>query len=776
MSAVKGAMRITKAAKKGAVYVCQTCAAQGIDNRYSRIEYLHRHQRTHSENKPFVCEHCGKRYARSDVLFRHRKKCAETPKEQDSNKRSQLTEPPPHTLPRSRGVRPYPDPYLTSLDASTSRLTKNLPSLFSTSPLAFDGQDPAAVPSDYGESELDRLFSEAPDFSSLPDFIGSVNGPHVLSISEYDGGNILNPTSFDTGQSYSEPPLFSQTIQDKSEWPVRPMNTLESNPFSTEPTLMLAENNLFRELRGQCGVDSSNPFFFDATRVIYCYMIPRWKMPNATKMSALAYRTFNTVMEHLSVVHMPTFRLEDAHNWLIFAMCTAAPRPASDLRETDPTNYGDSPVLRKALDEIDSTPDWPQSQDLIRRDKTDILVKSFYQTARGRKLTAMESLPLIHALLLYNSSSFLSENQTDRLAGELYLATITSVARQSGLFTPGSVCTNPEQLPKEEWPSHWKLWITHESWRRTAWLVYTLDTLAHLESNAIAHIPPRDLRHIPLPYPDSAWNAPTADGWASAMSAFGWTSRTVDDGMYAISASDGSPEQWNIFRKKIGPYARHILILTILRGIVAYGRGEPGGGYVTKRWVLAGRNGDRVAPTENISRHNYIISAYWRMLNFWRQAWDFDITCQLNHRGVHFINDALPPYWLCRTILSHIASPPPPYVPSLRHEEDPIMTAPYPLDDEEDGPNLLANTDLKDMFNVARRFVSNREGTVMSSPSGSPYASSTPSPSGVTEASSVPSPEVQLSGSRSPGLSPKVPPAPLNSLPYLPHPFTAYAF
>ncbi len=39
-------------------------------------------------------------------------------------------------------------------------------------------------------------------------------------------------------------------------------------------------------------------------------MVPKWNMPNATKMSALAYRTFNTVVEHLGVVHMPTFRLE----------------------------------------------------------------------------------------------------------------------------------------------------------------------------------------------------------------------------------------------------------------------------------------------------------------------------------------------------------------------------------------------------------------------------------------------------------------------------------
>ena len=49
-------------------------------------------------------------------------------------------------------------------------------------------------------------------------------------------------------------------------------------------------------------------------------------------------------------------------------MCTTAPRPESDLRVTTPTKYGENPVFQKALDEIDQTPEWPQSQDLIRRE------------------------------------------------------------------------------------------------------------------------------------------------------------------------------------------------------------------------------------------------------------------------------------------------------------------------------------------------------------------------------------------------------------------------
>jgi hypothetical protein len=139
-------------------------------------------------------------------------------------------------------------------------------------------------------------------------------------------------------------------------------------------------------------------------------------------------------------------------------MCTTAPTPQMDLRQGPVTHVGETLELCKALQELDGNAEWSRSQESIRREvwplcctfnwhssppltcqneqKTELLVKSFYQTAKGRKLTAEEALPLIHALLLYNSASFLSENQTEKLAGEMYLATITSARRLRGFDPP----------------------------------------------------------------------------------------------------------------------------------------------------------------------------------------------------------------------------------------------------------------------------------------------------------------------------------------------------
>ena len=112
-------------------------------------------------------------------------------------------------------------------------------------------------------------------------------------------------------------------------------------------------------------------------------------MPSVTRMSALAYRTFNTVMEHMSIFHTPTFRLsvrhvqvcinvcdthsptasQDTHLWTVFAMCTTAPRPGCDLHNSPlATNIGETPIIRKALEDMDKSSWWAKAQDMIRRE------------------------------------------------------------------------------------------------------------------------------------------------------------------------------------------------------------------------------------------------------------------------------------------------------------------------------------------------------------------------------------------------------------------------
>lgn len=97
----------------------------------------------------------------------------------------------------------------------------------------------------------------------------------------------------------------------------------------------------------------------------------------------------------------------------------------------------------------------------------------------------------------------------------------------------------------------------------------------------------------------------------------------------------------------------------------------------------------------------FIVSSY--LLQQWRRGWDLDGLCHSNYRGAHFVNDALPPYWLCRALVDKLTPPPPIHVPEVV----------YCIDDnifEEDGPNRLQDVNLREMFHMARQFVSHGEG------------------------------------------------------------------
>ena len=74
---------------------------------------------------------------------------------------------------------------------------------------------------------------------------------------------------------------------------------------------------------------------------------------------------------------------------------------------------------------------------------------------------------------------------------------------------------------------------------------------------------------------------------------------------------------------------------------------------------------------------------------------------------MHFVHDALPTYWLCRALIDYLGPNPPPHVPYLVPVEDSV-------EEEDDGPNRLADVDLKAMLTAARQFVANGEGLGMS--------------------------------------------------------------
>ena len=64
---------------------------------------------------------------------------------------------------------------------------------------------------------------------------------------------------------------------------------------------------------------------------------------------------------------------------------------------------------------------------------------------------------------------------------------------------------------------------------------------------------------------------------------------------FSAVAADGSPAPPCLLDiREFGPFARLIMIITIMRGIIEFGEGALMGGYVVSRWILSGRGADRM--------------------------------------------------------------------------------------------------------------------------------------------------------------------------------------
>jgi hypothetical protein len=148
---------------------------------------------------------------------------------------------------------------------------------------------------------------------------------------------------------------------------------------------------------------------------------------------------------------------------------------------------------------------------------------------------------------------------------------------------------------------------------RTVWLLYTLDTLASLETGAVIQITTRDIRHIPLPYANSIWMAPSAEQWCKLTMEHEAAGVTLDDAMYCICHLIMPNQESRLFSTVVGPYGRHVLILTVLRGLIEYGQGKPRGGYVTRRWILSRPADPKPRSADEI--HNHIIFGYRMILD-----------------------------------------------------------------------------------------------------------------------------------------------------------------
>lgn len=220
-----------------------------------------------------------------------------------------------------------------------------------------------------------------------------------------------------------------------------------ANPNPERPLLRIHHDNMSGLAGGE--VSKNSRYYIPADRFAGCYQIPHWALPPLKTLSLMANRTCETVLQHFSFVHMPTFRLIDTAACLAFAICTVggirttspaqrtplaqrilmqhfldgpAP-PGSTWEDIYNNNYGDE---SGKLDPITAQVGMWKNGVIVRNEKSNMLVKSF-SLAQGVLMTEY-NVALLQALILYNAPYFLSEDESERHMANMFLGTIVNVS------------------------------------------------------------------------------------------------------------------------------------------------------------------------------------------------------------------------------------------------------------------------------------------------------------------------------------------------------------
>ncbi|OCF33207.1 hypothetical protein I316_05252 [Kwoniella heveanensis BCC8398] len=542
-----------------------------------------------------------------------------------------------------------------------------------------------------------------------------------------------------------------------------------NNPNPERPLLRLASAEMLTRA-GTEWFDKSSPFYLPAERFAGCYEIPHWGLPPLRTLSVMACRTFHTVLNHFSFLHMPTFRLTDTAACLAFAICTIGGIRTDSFTAADDLVFQamgisnpqkqslDGPVVPDQSWESLYEANWNKDKDdkqidaqkvkrwdkgtVVRAEKTGMLVKSF-SLAQGVLMTEY-NVALLQSLILYHAPNFLSSNESERVMANMFLGTIVHITRQVGFYTPEAdhislkIRTPVQPFTPNELDRAWREWIQMETRRRTAYLVYQLDTVSALESNIPCILSSCELSYIPLPAPDSLWKAPTAQDWYKAVKKY--HPMNLDEAMRRIFYlptfgpfdtlhENADTKHYNLLNvTDLGPFARSAMVLTLLRGVIDIGEGKRDRGDwrdLTDLWVGCSwlRPGKRMVNQDGkdlgaITRES-LRGRFAQGLQKWREGWDFDKLCsspgqnisrlptesvspqsaesssppgksepELPKETFNYCEDALPFYWLALALLNHLNNSPP----------------------REPGFNAFSGIRYSDMLKSARTFTRMGEG------------------------------------------------------------------
>ncbi|KAL2783255.1 hypothetical protein BJX66DRAFT_134762 [Aspergillus keveii] len=450
-------------------HTCQIC-----NKAFSKSEHLTRHERGHTNERPYGCLVCGKFYSRSDVLRRHERghRNASLQSQEQSVGDTKVLPPSSEEMPHhSAAMVNYfymPDISLDSMNGS--QLSDHQPAL------GMNPQDPLfhASPSCWSPGaplEVDML-----DFTLTPTVSEWAHLPSLPLSKIAEISSLGIPTSIAT--------------RAPTETDILPANTVTETCSTRLPAHQETKSarTAFRACSGS-GLDN----IAAGENYPACLsqrLQPRMNeetLPSAQQLTLYANLFFRRFHSLLPVVHVPSFKTTPENSLLFISICSVG-----SLFVGSPYAFAQGTRLFERLNKV---------------------IQSSWESTLARSRT--DALAMVLAAIIGQTFAILSGRPKDLILADVLHGTVMAWARESDKSALPFPC-DPNEMDLSEGmdiDEQWRRWIDHEQRRRVDIALNIQD--AELAS-LLHHEPIR--KHRLTQYPrlasDVLFMAATASEWA----------------------------------------------------------------------------------------------------------------------------------------------------------------------------------------------------------------------------------------------------------------------
>ncbi|KAG7445659.1 uncharacterized protein BT62DRAFT_171823 [Guyanagaster necrorhizus] len=643
---------------------CPLCPAK-----FTRTTHLHRHIRSHTNERAHRCDLCGAEFTRSDLLTRHKKTCGDPLSAHRSRRKScqacaeskvkcNLQYPCSKCSSRGKQCVFINDPAVSrhkkyGARKRTSQVkTESQPIVISDQKFLCSSSSPASSPESLPASPtfhhtlLPGLdFNCTPDFSPLSSSHSSPPSDILDTVMDDDAAAdvIINRDGeltglephmdkiFSNGMFDSLLDHFSFSNQDTSHASAADFSWLggsDATGYDTDYSLPSSHSAVSMPTPPEYGSPlelprtNSPPYTASSGGYSNPSSMSNGVNPADTEQQQYLYLFFSAFCAQLPLVHPSTWMTEDKPPILLRAMqaCGAlfvkTRRAANFITET-----------------LSST--------------RDVLIQEFTKVSSGPK----EQDFLILAAVLLQTIGLFHQRADLRVSSNVYHGMLVMMIRRTGSIARSRSWAAPDMNDPPLLEHAWREWAFHETVKRALLLSYLHDCCHSVFFSMRPSFPTAEF-DINLPCDDAVWKARTSMEWFELIqkpSPFGVGAVRLYGVSMQQALTNLGEMRLSISHAPLNSFSQFILIHTILRNIyISYSRNTS-----DSTILLLSTSASPSEPvTDEGRRGNHFATQY--ALHNWLQSWiQFTDTPRLDDDPDEppFIYNSLPFYWLAQVSL-----------------------------------------------------------------------------------------------------------------------------